>query len=132
MKPFRFTQPLAALLLCFIGKLAGGAEAIKPKIVCILADDLGYGDVKGYYPQSKIPTPNLDRRASQGMRFRDAHAPDAVCTPTRHGLLTGRYSFRSRMKSGVLRPWGETLIEADKFLAARGWLHGPPKIQPPD
>src|ERR1035441_193914 len=83
------------------------AAGAKPNIVVILADDLGYGDVGCYNAQSKIPTPNLDRLAGEGIRFTDAHAPDAVCTPTRYGLLTGRYAFRSRLKSGVLAPWGQ-------------------------
>ena len=87
----------------------------KPNIVYILADDLGYGDVGCYNAQSKIPTPNLDRLAREGIRFTDAHAPDAVCTPTRYGLLTGRYCFRSRMKAGVLPPWGEPLIEEGRL-----------------
>jgi arylsulfatase A-like enzyme len=86
-----------------------------PNIIVILADDLGYGDVGCYNAQSKIPTPHLDRLAAEGMRFTDAHAPDAVCTPTRYGLLTGRYAFRSRLKSGVLGPWGEPLIEAGRL-----------------
>jgi len=90
---------------------ASDAQPTKPNIVYILADDLGYGDVGCYNPASKIPTPNLDRLASQGIRFTDAHAPDAVCTPTRYGIVTGRYCFRSRLKSGVLAPWGAPLIE---------------------
>jgi arylsulfatase A-like enzyme len=98
----------------------------KPNIVVILADDLGYGDVGCYNAQSKIPTPNLDHLAAEGMRFTDSHAPDAVCTPTRYGLMTGRYAFRSRLKSGVLGPWGETLIEAGRltlpaFLRQHGY-----------
>lgn len=87
----------------------------KPNIIYILADDLGYGDVGCYNAASKIPTPYLDRLAGEGMRFTDAHAPDAVCTPTRYGLLTGRYCFRSRMKSGVLPPWGAPLIEEGRL-----------------
>ncbi len=87
----------------------------KPNLVYILADDLGYGDLGCYNPESRIPTPNLDRLAREGMRFTDAHAPDAVCTPTRYGLLTGRYCFRSRMKSGVLPPWGAPLIEEGRL-----------------
>ena len=96
--------------LCLLGGPSFAAES-KPNIVYILADDLGYGDVRAYNPQSKIPTPNLDRLAAEGIRFTDAHAPDAVCTPTRYGLLTGRYAFRSRLKSGVLSPWDAPLIE---------------------
>jgi arylsulfatase A-like enzyme len=89
--------------------------ASRPNIVFILADDLGYGDLGCYNPHSKIPTPNLDRLAADGMRFTDAHAPDAVCTPSRYGLLTGRYCFRSSLKAGVLPPWGATLIDARRL-----------------
>lgn len=60
-----------------------------PNIVFILADDLGYGDLSCLNPDSKISTPNLDRLASQGMVFTDAHSGSAVCTPTRYGILTG-------------------------------------------
>ena len=91
------------------------AAGDKPNIVIILADDLGYGDVHCYNAQSKIPTPNLDRLAAEGIRFTDAHAPDSVCTPTRYGLLTSRCAFRSRLKSGVLAPWGAPLIEEGRL-----------------
>jgi len=91
------------------------SAAAKPNIVVILADDLGYGDLRCYNAESKIPTPNLERLCAEGMRFTDSHAPDAVCTPTRYGLLTGRYSFRSRLKSGVLRPWDPPLIEEGRL-----------------
>jgi arylsulfatase A len=108
---------LLTVLLAGLG-LAPTSAALRsppPNILFILADDLGYGDVRCYNTQSKIPTPNLDRLATEGMRFTDAHAPDAVCTPSRYGLLTGRYSFRSRLKSGVLPPWGEPLIEEGRL-----------------
>ncbi|MEI7939081.1 MAG: arylsulfatase [Verrucomicrobiota bacterium] len=110
------------LLLCLLLPLlpldslsAPAAPAAPPNIVVILADDLGYGDVGCYNAQSKIPTPHLDRLAAEGMRFTDAHAPDAVCTPSRYGLLTGRYAFRSRLKSGVVPPWGSPLIEPGRL-----------------
>ena len=78
-----------------LGLLAAAtANEAKPNIVIILADDLGYGDVACYNPDSKIPTPNLDRLASQGMRFTDAHSPCTVCTPTRYSLMTGQMAFR--------------------------------------
>ena len=76
-----------------------------------MADDMGYGDLACQNPDSKIPTPNLDRLATQGIRFTDAHSPSAVCTPTRYGVLTGRYCWRSRLKRGVLGPFDQTLIE---------------------
>lgn len=97
-----------------------------PSIILILADDLGIGDPRCYNPESKIRTPSIDRLAEEGMRFLDAHAPSAVCTPTRYSLLTGRYSWRSRLKRGVL--WGDDrmLIEPDRetlasMLGKRGY-----------
>ena len=75
-----------------------------PNVVVILADDLGYGDIERYNPESRIPTPNLNRLADEGMRFTDAHSPSAVCSPTRYGLLTGRYAWRTSLQRGVLPP----------------------------
>jgi arylsulfatase A-like enzyme len=66
-----------------------------PNIVFIMADDMGYGDVSCYNAESKIATPNMDRLATEGVRFTDAHSPSAVCTPTRYGVLTGRYCWRA-------------------------------------
>jgi arylsulfatase A-like enzyme len=93
---------------------AAGATAGRPHIVLILADDLGYGDVGVLAPGSKLPTPRIDRLASEGMLFTDAHSPSAVCTPTRYGLLTGRYAWRTRLKSGVLVGSSPPLIDADR------------------
>jgi arylsulfatase A len=97
---------------------AGEGKARLPNIVFILADDLGYGDPGCYNPQSRIPTPNIDRLAAQGMRFTDAHTPSAVCTPTRYGLLTGRYCWRSRLKRGVLQGYDPLLIEPGRATIA--------------
>jgi arylsulfatase A len=91
----------------------------KPNVVLILADDLGYGDLGCYNADSKIPTPNLDRLAAEGMRFTDAHSPSAVCSPTRYGLLTGRYAWRTEMKSRVLWAFDRPLIEPDRWTIAR-------------
>lgn len=100
-----------------------------PNIVYILADDLGYGDLSVYNPDGGIKTPNLDKLASQGMRFTDAHSPSGVCTPTRYGILTGRYPWRSRLPVGVLRGYSRTLIEANRptvasFLKSQGYATG--------
>jgi arylsulfatase A len=98
---------------------SGGRQKSLPNIVFILADDMGYGDIQAYNPKSKIPTPNLNRLAQQGIRFTDAHSGSAVCTPTRYGLLTGRYCWRSRLKSGVLFPPNdEPLIDDDRLTVA--------------
>ncbi len=89
-----------------------------PNIIYILADDLGYGDIGAYNPDSKIATPNLDRFANQAMRFTDAHSPSSVCTPTRYGILTGTYCWRSRLKQGVLMGYGQSLIEQEELTVA--------------
>jgi len=96
------------------------ASAAKPNILYILADDLGYGDVHCLNPQrGKIATPHLDRLAAQGMTFTDAHSGSSVCTPTRYGLLTGRYAWRTRLQSGVLDGGNdEPLIAADRLTVA--------------
>jgi len=90
----------------------------RPNVVFILADDLGYGDPGCYCGQSKVPTPAMDRLASQGIRFTDAHTPSAVCTPTRYGLLTGRYCWRSSLRKGVLNGYSRPLIETDRLTVA--------------
>lgn len=82
-----------------------------PNIIVILADDMGYGDINANNPESKVPTPNLDKLVKKGVNFNDAHSNSAVSTPTRYGLLTGRYCFRSRLKSGVLTGYQDPLIE---------------------
>jgi len=84
-----------------------------PNIIIILADDLGYGDPQVYNTESKIPTPNIDKLARAGMRFTDAHAPSSVCSPTRYGILTGRYAWRTELKKGVLWAWDKPLIVTD-------------------
>jgi arylsulfatase A-like enzyme len=88
----------------------------KPNIIVVLADDMGFGDAKCYDPAyCKVPTPNIDRLAIEGMRFTDAHATSSLCTPSRYGLLTGRYGWRTPLQKGVLRPYDPPLIAADRF-----------------
>ena len=90
-----------------------------PNIVIIYADDLGYGDVSCYNPQrGKIPTPHIDRLASQGMRFTDAHSSSGVCSPSRYTLLTGRYHWRTRLQRGIVGLWGKPLIARDRLTIA--------------
>jgi arylsulfatase A len=112
-------------LFLFVSLTPAGA-ADKPNIVVVLADDLGFGDLSCNNPESKISTPHADRLAAEGMRFTDAHTPSAVCTPTRYGLLTGRYAWRTRMTSGVLDGFSPPLIESDRvtvasFLKSQGY-----------
>ncbi len=107
-----------ALLLSPLSGLTA-AEPSKPNIVYILADDLGYGDVQCLNPErGKIKTPHLDKLASQGMTFTDAHSGSSVCTPTRYGVLTGRYAWRTRLQNGVLDGYVESLIAADRLTVA--------------
>src|SRR5687768_17178525 len=102
----------------FLAGLAASAlpaQAKQPNIVYILADDLGWGDMPCYNPESKIKMPNADRLASQGVRFTDMHSPSAVCTPTRYGIMTGRYCWRTRLKNGVLWGYDKSLIEQGRM-----------------
>ncbi|MBE9461544.1 sulfatase-like hydrolase/transferase [Dyadobacter subterraneus] len=108
-----------SILLAFTGKEYNTNSVAKtPNIVVILADDMGYGDIKSFNPNSQIPTPNLDKLAGSGIKFTDAHSGSAVCSPTRYGLITGRYAFRSSLKKGVLGGYSPPLIEKDRFTIA--------------
>ena len=89
-----------------------------PNIIYILADDMGYGDVSINNPDSKTRTPNIDKLASEGMRFMDVHSPSSVCTPTRYGILTGRYCWRTNLPTGVLRGYGQALLEKERTTVA--------------
>lgn len=102
--------------LTLASKMAMAApKSERPNIVFIMADDMGYGDVKALNPDSKIKTPHLDKLRRAGMAFTDAHTSSSVCTPTRYGLLTGRYNWRSRLKKGVLTGYSPPLIEKDRL-----------------
>ena len=90
-----------------------------PNIIYILADDLGYGDLKYYNNKSKIKTPHLDQLARQGMAFMDMHSTSSVCTPTRYSILTGEYAWRTRLKKGVLWSYGPMMIPDEKETVAK-------------
>lgn len=101
-------------------------KVTKPNIVYILADDMGYGDVSALNAASGIQTPNMDKLLQNGVHFSDTHTNSSVCTPTRYGILTGRYAWRSRLKSGVLDGYDVPLIENDRptvasFLKGNGY-----------
>ncbi len=98
----------------------------KPNIVYLLCDDLGVGDLKAFNTESKIPTPALDRLAAQGLRLTDAHSGSAVCTPTRYGIICGRYAWRTKLQNGVLGGLSPSLIAPNqstvpKFLKENGY-----------
>ncbi len=114
---------LSTGLLCAV---AAGQDR-PPNIVIVFADDMGYGDPRVYNPRSRVPTPNIDALAERGMRFLDAHTASSVCTPSRYGLLTGRYPWRSRLPVGIVNSWGGSVIDADrltlgKALQAKGYV----------
>lgn len=118
---------LAFVLLLFVN-LTQASE--QPNVVFVLCDDLGYGDIQCLnLERGKIPTPAVDRLASEGMIFTDAHSGSAVCTPTRYGLLTGRYSWRTRLQMGVVQGFKPCLIAPDRptvasFLKDQGYHTG--------
>ena len=106
-------------LLCLLFPVALLAADRPPNIVIILADDLGYGDIRAYNPtRGKIATPHLDRLAAEGMRFTDGHSSSGVCSPSRYTLLTGRYHWRTRLQSGIVGVFGEPLIAPDRLTVA--------------
>ncbi|MEM9337198.1 MAG: sulfatase-like hydrolase/transferase [Bacteroidota bacterium] len=108
------TVSLSLILFCSFAQ-----EATKPpNIVLIFADDLGYGDVSCLNSESKIQTPAIDQVAEQGVTFTDAHTSSSVCTPSRYGLLTGRYAWRTYLKNGVLWGYSPPLIKTDRWTVA--------------
>ena len=110
-------QALVTAILVLLACTAPGQAAEKPNIVCVLFDDLGYGEPPCYRPDSKLATPRLDALAAEGMRFTDAHSASAVCTPTRYGLLTGRYPARIG-QYGVLTTFDPPLIPDSRLTVA--------------
>lgn len=100
---------ILAALVCLAGPVARAADAARPNVLFILADDIGYGDL-GCYGATKVKTPNLDRLAKEGLRFTDAHAPSAVCTPTRYAFMTGEYAWRKK-GTGILPGIAALIVE---------------------
>ena len=90
------------LILSSLLSFLYGNNPTHPNVVFVLADDLGIGDISPTNPECKIKTPHLQKMADEGITFMDAHSSSAVCTPTRYGVLTGRYNWRSRLARGVL------------------------------
>jgi arylsulfatase A-like enzyme len=117
----RFATPhLRALFvvgLVLVSFAAARAQSL-PNIVYILADDMGIGDIRSYNATSPVNTPNIDSIANAGVRFTDAHSPSSVCSPTRYGLLTGRYAWRTRLQQDVLPAYDKALIDASTLTVA--------------
>lgn len=114
MKLRVFTSLIAVLLFSV---LAAGAEADseRPNIVLILADDLGIGDVSAYNEDAAWSTPYIDRLAAEGMQFYDAHSNASLCTPTRYGIMTGRYAWRTRLKRSGFNGYSRPLIAGERL-----------------
>lgn len=123
------TKHIHLLLICLATTTICSSPlfADKPNIVYIICDDLGYGDINCLAPEtSKIPTPHADKLASEGMIFTDAHSGSSVCSPTRYGIMTGRYSWRTRLQKGVVTGFAKSLIVENRktvagFLKEQGY-----------
>jgi len=117
MKVIKMKSLLSLLFALFGSSIC--ARQSSPNIIVIMCDDLGYGDVQCLNPENgKIKTPHIDKLASEGMTFTDAHSGSSVCTPTRYGLLTGRYSWRTRLQNGVVGGFAPCLIAQDRMTVA--------------
>ena len=106
-------KKIFSLLTLGLACLAQSAD--KPNVIVILADDMGKDSISAFNPNLGFKTPRIDSLVEQGMSFMDAHSGSAVCTPTRYGLLTGRYSWRSRLKKYIIPKWDGALIEKDRL-----------------
>jgi arylsulfatase A len=118
MKKIPIVALTAGLAITFFSCSEKSEKNEMPNLVFILADDMGYGDVSAYNENSKIKTPFIDQLAEEGVMFTDAHTSSAVCTPTRYGILTGRYNWRSTLKNGVLSGYSESLIKQERTTIA--------------
>jgi arylsulfatase A len=123
-----FRQCFVFWVCCFVGLRLHAVQASgeRPNVLILLADDLGYGDVRCNNPdRSKIPTPNIDRLAEEGMRFTDGHSSSGVCSPSRYTLLTGRYHWRTTLQRGIVNAFGDPLIAPDReTIASLAKRHG--------
>ena len=123
MNAFLFLRRPICLALLLTATIFSGCEPAAPantlpNIILIMADDMGYGDPGVYNADSKVPTPNIDRIAREGIKLTDAHSPSAVCTPTRYGVLTGRYAWRTDLKKGVLWGYSPNMIDTARVTVA--------------
>ena len=112
-------KSITLLMMVAFKNLSAAEIASKPNIIYVLCDDLGYGDVKCLNPQGKIATPHMDALAAKGMIFTDVHSSSSVCSPTRYGIMTGRYNWRTKLQSGVLGGLSPRLIEQGRLTTAQ-------------
>lgn len=111
-------RQLSVLTLALLLVSAAYAQQ-RPNVVIVFADDMGYGDPQVNNPRSRVPTPNIDALAAKGLRFTDAHTASSVCSPSRYGLLTGRYPWRSPLPKGIVNTWGKPMIEKGRLTMAQ-------------
>ena len=90
----------------------------QPNVILMFIDDLGYGDLSCFNENSKLQTPHIDRLCEHGVQLTDCHSTSALCTPSRYGLMTGRYNWRSRLKQSVLPGGADPLIEEGRSTIA--------------
>lgn len=119
-RPMWYFRLAVIFVISSLGIQPSTSAEIRPNIVIILADDFGVGDIQAHYPRNKIATPYLDRLVQQGMSFTDAHSPSAVCSPTRYGLLTGRYAWRTRLQEWVIAAYEPPLIAGAEIPSIGG------------
>jgi arylsulfatase A len=119
MRIFNVIIPIILVSLLWAG--CTKKETPHPNIVIIYADDMGYGDLNCQNPDSKIPTPNLDRLASEGMRFTDAHSSSGICSPSRFALLTGMYHWRRQ--HGIVQAFGKPFFRETERKRIHNSLH---------
>ena len=115
MKHSRFSLLICTILWATASFLVAGE---RPNVIVIYTDDQGFGDASCLNPAAKFKTPNLDRLAAEGIAFTNAHSSDTVCTPSRYGLLTGRYCWRTVKKTGVYGAEVKGLIDDDRMTLA--------------
>jgi arylsulfatase A len=123
---FMKTDPMKKFLLPVLSLLISApfTSAAQPNVLIIYADDMGYGDLGIQNPDSKIPTPNFDRLAKEGMRFTDGHSSSGICTPSRYALLTGRHHWRDF--HGIVNAMGDSVFKPERLtlpemLKAKGY-----------
>ncbi|MDD7983558.1 arylsulfatase [Lentisphaera marina] len=127
MKKYLYLSTILLIVSLNLSIMHAKGSSKHPNIVIILTDDLGYGDVSFLNPESKVRTPHMDALAKAGTWATDAHSPSTVCSPSRYSLLTGRYAWRGKLRSGRLNPWEESAIEKDrvtlpKILKNKGYF----------
>ena len=118
MKLFSYVFILTLLITAGTALAASESTAVRPNIIIVYTDDQGFGDASCLNPEAKFQTPHIDRLAQEGISFTNAHSSDAVCTPSRYGLLTGRYSWRTHLKKGVFQAERACLIADGRMTIA--------------